>query len=63
MRASAMATDHISDGDIQALVDNEIRGQERDWMMAVIEKDPQLYKRYLIYKQQKSLLQRWWKDN
>ncbi len=58
-----MSTNHITDYDIQALVDGEVEDPELARLMDLVSNDPALYNRYMAYKRQKSLLKSWWKDN
>lgn len=53
----------ITDLDIQALVDGEVDDRAAVSLMNALNRDPALYNRYLLYKQQKTLLKNWWKDN
>lgn len=60
---NVMNTSHITDFDIQALVDGEVDDEELARLMDVVNSNPTLYNRYMAYKRQKSLLKSWWKDN
>lgn len=58
-----MTIRNVTDLDIQALVDGEVTDEESAYLMEILDRDPALYHRYLLYKKQKSLLKVWWKDN
>lgn len=58
-----MNREKITDMDIQALVDGELDEGQRDRILKILHLYPDLYKRYILYKEQKSLLKAWWKDN
>ena len=53
----------ITDYDIQALVDGQVDDMTYMSLVELINNDPTLYNRYLLYKKQKSLLKSWFKDN
>ncbi len=52
---------NISDFDIQALIDNELDWEEEKRVKSAIDKDAKFIERYKILKDQKKLLQNWWK--
>lgn len=54
---------HVTDFDIQALVDGEAKDSDAARLLEAITRDPALYNRYMLYKKQKALLKSWWKDN
>ena len=54
---------HITDMDIQALIDGELDPERKKQVMAIVERSPDLYKRFTLYMHQKKLLKLWWKDN
>lgn len=58
-----MITKHITDLDIQALVDGEVDEKTSLLLLEAVTNDPALYNRYLLYQKQKKLLKAWWKDN
>lgn len=58
-----MGKEKITDYDIQALVDGEVSDIRYVALFEAVSKDPALYNRYLLYKNQKNLLKSWWKDN
>ncbi len=58
-----MNTKNITDYEIQALVDGEIDDRTALELLDLLQRNPTLYNRYLLYKKQKSLLKSWWKDN
>ena len=58
-----MNSKHISDYEIQALVDGEVDDRTMIALMEAVTADPLLHNRYLLYKKQKNLLKFWWKDN
>jgi anti-sigma factor RsiW len=58
-----MERETITDLEIQALVDGELDQARQKQVMDALDRRPDLYKRYLQYKKQKSLLRAWWKDN
>ncbi len=58
-----MNTKNITDYEIQALVDGEIDDRTALELLGLLQRNPTLYNRYLLYKKQKSLLKSWWKDN
>jgi hypothetical protein len=49
--------------DIQALIDGELEPERQRQVMEVVERSPDLYKRFTLYMHQKKLLKLWWKDN
>ena len=53
----------ITEWDIQALLDNELSPQEEEIVIKAIENDALLQQRYSALKEQKTLLQLWWKDH
>ena len=58
-----MSSKHITDLDIQALVDGQVDEDASVRLMEIITGDPTLYKRYEAYRHQKKLLKLWWKDH
>lgn len=58
-----MNSKHITDLDIQALVDGNIDEKASLMLLEAVTNDPALYNRYLVYQTQKKLLKSWWKDN
>lgn len=58
-----MNSKHITDLDIQALVDGNIDEKTSLMLLEAVTNDPALYNRYLVYQTQKKLLKSWWKDN
>ncbi len=52
---------NISDFDIQALIDNELDWEEEKRVKLAINRDAQFIERYESLKNQKKLLQDWWK--
>ena len=51
---------HITDHDIQALIDNELDAEEEKFVRELIKKNIYAQKRYEELKQQKNLIQMWW---
>lgn len=58
-----MNSRHITDLDIQALVDGQVDERTSLMLLEAVTNDPALYNRYRTYQKQKSLLKAWWKDN
>ena len=58
-----MHSKHITDLDIQALVDGNVDERTSMMLLEAVTNDPTLYNRYLVYQKQKKLLKSWWKDN
>ena len=58
-----MNSKHITDLDIQALVDGEVDEKTSMKLLEAVTNDPALYNRYMLYQKQKKLLKSWWKDN
>jgi anti-sigma factor RsiW len=58
-----MNSKHITDLDIQALVDGNVDEHASMMLLEAVTNDPALYNRYLVYQKQKKLLKSWWKDN
>lgn len=52
---------NITDYDIQALVDNELDWEEEKRVREAIKYNSQFMKRYNTLKNQKTLIQNWWK--
>ena len=53
----------ITDLDIQALVDGELPPDVKSRYLEIINHSPDLFRRYNMYMQQKTLLKIWYKDN
>ena len=53
---------NISDFDIQALIDNELCHEEEKRVRNAIQNDAKFIQRYEELKNQKDLLQNWWKN-
>lgn len=53
----------ITDWDIQALLDKELSPQEESFVLQALQQNPDLQARYNALRNQKNLLQLWWKDN
>lgn len=51
---------HITDHDIQALIDNELDAEEEKFVRELIKKNIYAQKRYEELKKQKNLIQMWW---
>lgn len=49
----------VTDFDIQALIDNELDGEDEKRIRAFIEKNEDAKRRYDELKEQKSLIQKW----
>lgn len=60
---AVMEKEKITDMDIQALVDDELAPERQKLVMDMIQRSPDLYKRYTLYIHQKNLLKAWWRDN
>ena len=60
---AVMEKEKITDMDIQALVDDELAPERQKLVMDMIQRSPDLYKRYTLYVHQKNLLKTWWRDN
>lgn len=52
----------VTDFDIQALVDNELNWEQEKRVRSCIEADPKAKARFELLRQQKNLLQEWWKS-
>lgn len=52
---------NITDYDIQALIDNELDWEEEKRVREAIKYNSQFMKRYNTLKNQKTLIQNWWK--
>lgn len=53
----------VTDYDIQALIDGELEGDQKQHVLAHIENDKAARQRYEELSHQKRLLQEWWVDN
>lgn len=52
----------LSDFDIQAYIDNELEWERAKAVLAQIESDPALRKRYETLLQMKHSIQNWWRE-
>lgn len=62
IKVRKMTTYNITDYDIQAYVDDELKHEKAKKVRAYIMKNSDAYKRYDQLKEQKNVLKAWWKS-
>jgi hypothetical protein len=60
---AAPAFDSVTSLDIQALIDNELDPERKDFVRAVIQHHPSLERKFEELCRQKELLRLWWKHS